>query len=294
MSVWDVHGIISSLGCISTQPLFFIPQFPFSYFKIRKVTAMNELLSMCLILCPLIFLGAFVDAVAGGGGIITLPAYLLAGLPPHMAAGTNKLVASCGAVTASVKYFRSGNVLLRVAGFSALGSLIGGAIGSRLALYIPENALRLLMMGVLPLVAVFLTLKRDFGTVPPERSLSQPMQSGAALAIGLVIGCYDGLLGPGTGTFLMLCFTGFLGLDLLVSGGCARVSNLASNLASMTVYVLNGKVLYSVVLPAALCSVAGSYFGSRFAIRGGSKRIRKVMFLVLILLFVKMLWDYIL
>lgn len=253
---------------------------------------MSELLRMCLIICPLIFLGAFVDAVAGGGGIITLPAYLLAGLPPHMAAGTNKLVASCGAVTASVKYFRSGNVLLRVALYSALGSLLGGAAGSRLALYISEHTLQLMMMAVLPLVAVFLTLKRDFGAAPPARSLSRPAESGAAFAIGLIIGCYDGLLGPGTGTFLMLCFTGFLGLELLVSSGCARVSNLASNLASMTVYILNGKVLYSVVLPAALCSVAGSYAGSRFAIRGGSKRIRKVMFLVLILLFVKMIWEY--
>ena len=118
------------------------------------------------------------------------------------------------------------------------------------------------------------------------------MESSAAFAIGLVIGCYDGLIGPGTGTFLILCFSGVLGLDLLVSGGCAKVSNLASNLASGIVFLFNGKAMYSLLLPAMVFSVAGGYFGSKFAIKGGSKRIRKVMFLVLGLLFVKMIYDY--
>ncbi len=248
----------------------------------------------CLIVCPLIFLGSFVDSVAGGGGIITLPAYLLAGLPTHTALGTNKLVATFGSVTASAKYLLSGKVLLRVALLSALGSLVGGALGTRLALYIPENILQVIMMVVLPLIALFLTLKRDFGMEARPKVLSRPVEGSISLAIGFFIGCYDGLIGPGTGTFLMLCFSGFLGLDLLVSGGCAKVSNMASNIASAAVCLLNGKILYALVLPAAICSVAGSYFGSRFAINGGSKRIRQVMFLVLALLLVKIVFDDIL
>ena len=118
------------------------------------------------------------------------------------------------------------------------------------------------------------------------------MENITAIGIGLVIGCYDGLIGPGTGTFLMLCFTGLLGLDLLVSGGCAKVANLASNLASAAVYLFNGKAMYSLLIPAAICSIAGGWLGSRFAIKGGSKRIRKVMFLVLLMLLVKMIYDY--
>ncbi len=253
---------------------------------------MLEFLKTCLIVCPLIFLGSFVDSVAGGGGIITLPAYLLAGLPMHTAAGTNKLVAISGSVTASAGYIFSGNVMVRIALLSAFGSLIGGVIGTELALLIPEATLELVMMLVLPVVAVFLSLKKDFGMAKKERLLSKPMESGAAFAIGLVIGCYDGLIGPGTGTFLILCFSGILGLDLLVSGGCAKVSNLASNIASGFVFLFNGKAMYSILLPAALFSIAGGYFGSRFAIRGGSKRIRKVMFVVLGMLFVKMIYDY--
>ncbi|MBO5317723.1 MAG: TSUP family transporter [Oscillospiraceae bacterium] len=251
-----------------------------------------EYLKMCLIVCPLIFLGSFVDSVAGGGGIITLPAYLLAGLPAHTAAGTNKLVATCGSVTASLKYFRTGNVMVRIALISALGSLLGGMAGSRLALFIPEETLELIMVIALPVVALFLTFKRDFGMDHKPRKLSKTMETGTAFAIGLVIGCYDGLIGPGTGTFLILCFCGILGLDLLISGGCAKVSNLASNVASAVVYLFNGKAMYSLLLPAAICSVAGGYFGSKFAIKGGSRRIRKVMFLVLGLLFAKMIYDY--
>ena len=253
---------------------------------------MWEYIKICLIVCPLIFLGSFVDSVAGGGGIITLPAYMLAGLPIHTAAGTNKLVAIFGSVTASAKYLRTGNVVIRVAILSAIGSLIGGVIGTRLALLIQESTLELIMMIILPVVAVFLSFNKSFGMDHKPRNFSKAVECSAAFAIGLIIGCYDGLIGPGTGTFLIICFSGILGLDLLVSGGCAKVSNLASNLASGVVYLFNGKAMYSILLPAALCSILGGWLGSRFAIKGGSKRIKKVMFLVLGLLFAKMIYDY--
>lgn len=251
-----------------------------------------EYWQMCLIVCPLIFLGSFVDSVAGGGGIITLPAYYLAGLDAHMASGTNKLVATCGSVTATAKYLQTGNVVMRVALFSAIGSLIGGTIGSSLSLLIPAETLELIVMIVLPAVALFLTFKRDFGMKQQPKKLSKVMESGTAFAIGLVIGCYDGLIGPGTGTFLIICFSGILGLDLLVSGGCAKVSNLASNLASAVRLLISGKAMYSLFVPAAICSILGGYFGSKFAIKGGSKRIKQVMFVVLGLLFIKMIYDY--
>lgn len=251
-----------------------------------------DFLIKCLIVCPLIFLGSFVDSVAGGGGIITLPAYMLAGLPMHMAQGTNKLVATCGSVTASLKYLRTGNVMLRIALISAIGSIIGSIVGTNLALLIPEETLEIVMMVVLPVVALFLTFNRNFGMKEKPKKLAPMMENTTAFIIGTVIGCYDGLIGPGTGTFLIICFSGILGLDLLVSGGCAKVSNLASNIASAIVFFLNGKADYLLVIPAALFSIAGGYFGSRFAIKGGSKRIRIVIFIVLGLLFAKMIYDY--
>lgn len=253
---------------------------------------MWEYIKICLIVCPLIFLGSFVDSVAGGGGIITLPAYMLAGLSPHTALGTNKMVSVCGSVTSSIKYIQTGHVVIRIAVLASIGSLAGGALGTSLTMLIPESTLQIIMMVVLPVVAVFLSLNKSFTEKSRPRNFNKTTECSVALAIGLLIGCYDGLIGPGTGTFLIICFSSILGLDLLVSGGCAKVSNLASNLASAVVAVIHGKVMYSIFLPAALCSILGGWLGSRFAIKGGSKRIKKVMFLVLALLFVKMIYDY--
>ena len=183
--------------------------------------------------------------------------------------------------------------MIKIALLSALGSLLGGALGARLALFIPEQTLEIVMMIVLPAVAIFLSLNKSFGMDHKPRQLQPAMEGMTAFGIGLVIGCYDGMIGPGTGTFLIIAFSGILGLDLLVSGGCAKVSNMASNIASAIVWSFNGKAMYSLLLPAALCSIAGSYFGAKFAIKGGSKRIKKVMFVVLALLFVKMIYDYV-
>lgn len=242
-----------------------------------------------LIVCPLMFLAGFVDSIAGGGGLISLPAYLLAGLPAHYAIGTNKTAMSIGTFTAASKYLRAGQIDLRVGALSAIGSFLGASIGSSLAMLIPDNMLKIIMLGVLPAVAIFLLVKKDFGSsADGSLELSSRRLTVTALIIGLVVGCYDGLVGPGAGTFFILAFTGFLGFDLLKSSGCAKVANLASNVASMIVFVLNGKVLFALAAPAAVFAVAGNYTGAHLAIRGGSKYVRYVIFLVIALLFLKM------
>lgn len=253
---------------------------------------MNELLQICVIVCPLCLLAGFIDSIAGGGGIISLPAYLLAGLPPYTAAGSNKFSACCGTLMAALKYMHGGKVVYKEALISGVGSLAGSVLGTLLALHIPEKALEYILLGALPLVALFLLLKKDFGQ-EPSKSKDDRLVKPAVLAfvIGLVIGCYDGMIGPGTGTFLILCFTGILGYDLLTSSGCAKVSNLASNFASMVVYLFNGRVLFAVAVPAAICSIIGNMLGARFALKGGSKNVRKVMFVVLALLFIKIGLD---
>ena len=255
--------------------------------------AVDELLRMCLIVCPLIFLGAFVDSVAGGGGWITLPAYLMAGLPAHFAAGTNKVVAGMGAATATVKYFRSGKVRVRVALWAAVGALVGGFAGAEIAKLLSAEMLQGLMLVALPIVAVFLALKKDFGRERGEKTCSTGFESAVSFAIGLAIGLYDGMIGPGTGTFMIMAFTAFLSIDLVTASGCAKVGNLASNVAAATSFIIGGKVMWTLAIPAALCSIAGGHFGARYAIRGGSKRIRGMIFVVLGMLFVKMLYELI-
>ena len=219
-----------------------------------------------IVVLPLIFLGGFVDSVAGGGGLITLPAYLMAGIPAHLAAGTNKVVNGCGVLTATFKYFRSGKILLRPAIAAAVGALIGSALGTELAAVISEKTLEALLLIALPCVAVFLTVKKDFGKdIPAEE---RPVYS-----------------------VRILGFTGFLSLDLITAGGCAKATNLASNVAAAVVWILHGNVLWEIALPAIACSILGSYLGARYAIRGGSKKIRNMMFVVLALLFIKMGYE---
>ena len=240
-----------------------------------------------LIVCPLVLLAGFVDSVAGGGGVISLPAYLIAGVPVRFAAGTNKLANGCGTALAAVKYAKSGNIFWLAAIPAGVFSLIGSYIGTRIAVFIPENALKILILAALPAVAILLFLSKDFGQKekPPK---GKTATVAIASAIGLAIGCYDGLVGPGTGTFLTLGFSMALGYTLLRSSGCAKIANLASNVASLIVYLSRGYVMFSIGIPAIACSMLGNYLGSRYAIKGGSRRVRYIMFVVLGLLFLKL------
>ena len=253
---------------------------------------MPELLKLCLFICPLVFLGGFVDSVAGGGGLITLPAYLMAGLPVHVAAGTNKVVNGSGSTIASVKYFRSGKIRLRPALWAAAGALAGASFGARIAMHLSDRVLQGLMLVALPVVAVFLVVKKDFGQEPEERDHSRRYVVLVSLAIGLAVGCYDGIVGPGTGTLLIMAFTALLHMDMVTASGCSKVGNLASNIAAAASFLIGGKVMWALVVPAAACSMLGNYCGARYAIRGGGKKIKSMIFVVLGMLFVKMLVEF--
>lgn len=246
-----------------------------------------------LIVLPLIFLGGFVDSVAGGGGLITLPAYLMAGIPPHFAMGTNKVVNGFGTALASFKYFCGGKIRLRPAVIAGVGALAGAAVGTKIALLISEDILKIMMLVALPCAAVLLMLKKDFGKEDgtPAREYTPREEAVRAALIGLGLGCYDGLIGPGTGTFMIMAFTMALSMDLLTSSGCAKLANLASNIASAVLFIFSGKVFWLLAIPAAACNMLGAYCGSRYAMRGGSKKVRGMIFVVLGLLFVKMLYE---
>jgi len=252
---------------------------------------MPDLLTSCLVVCPLVFLAGFVDSVAGGGGLITLPAYLLVNVPVHIAAGTNKVVAGTGTIVSCIKYFTSGKICVRVALWSVAGALLGAAIGARLALLLPEGVLEPLFLVALPVIAVFMLVKKDFGQLPAQEALPPLREHILSFSIGLAIGVYDGVVGPGTGTFLIMLFTMLLHMDFIMAAGSARVTNLASNVAAAAVFIMEGKVWWQIALPAAICSCLGNYCGARYAVRGGSKRVRGMIFVVLAMLFVKVIMD---
>lgn len=252
---------------------------------------LSELMHIWVIVCPLVFLGGVIDAVAGGGGLITLPAYLLAGLPPHLASGTNKCGNAFGTFLSTGRFLKRGDVHLPSALAGGAGALIGAWAGANLNMIVPEQALYYLMLAVVPVMAVFLLLKRDFGTENHSDQFTQGQLIAMGLGIGVAIGGYDGFFGPGAGTFLMLAFTGLCRFDLLTASGNTKVANSASNLASLITFGLAGKVMWVVGIPAALCGIAGNYVGSGLALKGGAKVIRPMFFVVLSLLVARLVYG---
>lgn len=257
-----------------------------------------------LIVCPLVFLAGFIDSIAGGGGLLSLPAWLATGLPAHMAAGSNKFANMIGTSVSVLRYGKNGNIRLRAALTTATAAIPGAFIGTKLALYLDATILKLIILGVIPIVTAFVLsgprLKRfiiqkklmaiDSSSVKNhEYSLSNKIV--IAISIGLVLGAYDGLIGPGTGTFLILAFTAFMHYSLVDSSGSSKVVNLTSNIISGSLFIVSGNVWYAVAIPAAACAILGNLLGSHFAIRGGSRVIRPIMILVLILLCIKIAYD---
>lgn len=254
----------------------------------------QELIMQLAIVCPLVFLAGFVDSVAGGGGLISLPAYLFAGIPVHMAYGTNKFSSACGTAVATAKYMRHGYISLKLALISAAGALLGSAVGAKMVLLASERVLQMTLMCILPVVAVFLLFNRNFGKEDgKKKDYSDTSLLVRAVAIGLAIGWYDGFFGPGTGTFLVIAFTGLMGMTLTGATGNAKVVNLASNTAALVTYILGGSVLYMVAIPAAVCNIAGNYLGASLAVKNGAKFIRPLIFVSIGLLMAKIVMDFI-
>jgi len=246
-----------------------------------------------LILCPLVFLAAFIDSIAEGGGLISLPAYIFVGLPIHTAAGTNKFSSSIGTATALVNYIRSGSVDFYAAIPGALGALLGSWIGTRLALSLSPRVLQITLMVILPMAGIFIFLNRDRKNTASKISIEKKFKIILSAAIGFVLGCYDGFFGPGAGMFMTLALSGLVRLELIKAVGTTKVINFSSNIASMVTWLINGKVLFPLAIPCMIFSVTGNYLGSRLAIKIGKKLIRLILALVAVLLFIKIVWDLI-
>ncbi len=244
-----------------------------------------------LIVCPLIFLAGFVDSIAGGGGLISLPAYYLAGLPPSLAGGTNKLSAIMGTAVSTVKYGGKGFIDWRAGIASLLGAVPGAMLGAFLLTLLPAVYVRAGVLIALPLVALLVLRNKDLSPRPSlvEERFALP----ACFAIGLVVGIYDGLVGPGTGTFLILAYVMLLGKEALVASGTSKLINLGSNLGALVTLVSTGHVLYALALPAAAFGIAGNLLGASLAIKKGAPFVRLLLLFVLGLLLLKLFMDLI-
>ena len=242
-----------------------------------------------LIVCPMVFLAGFVDAIAGGGGLISLPAYLLAGIPMHQAIATNKLSSATGTTISTIRYCRNTKVDWSIAGPAIVLSLIGSSIGAKLTMMMPESVLKIVLLVVLPVTAVFVFRKnalveKQSGSVSHRRMLL------ITWIAALAIGCYDGFYGPGTGTFLILVMVGLAKMDMMQAAANTKLINLASNISALVAFLIGGKVVLTLGLAASVFSIAGHYTGSSMVMKNGTKIVKPIILVVLVLLFLKVIF----
>lgn len=244
-----------------------------------------------LIVCPLTFLGGFVDAVAGGGGLISLPAYMIAGLPVHNAIATNKLSSGMGTTVATYRLARLGYIPWRKAALCIVMAIIGSSTGAKLALMVDADLFKKLMLVIIPATAIYVMRNKNMDE--PKEPLGNTQTVLRASVVAMLIGVYDGFYGPGTGTFLILLLSGFAHISLKESNGIAKSINLTTNLSSLAVYLMNGKVIILLGLAGGLFGIAGNYIGVTFFKNKGAKAVRPLMIIVLVIFFIRILTEII-
>ena len=243
-------------------------------------------LSMFLIVCPFAFLAGFVDSIGGGGGLISLPAYVIAGLPANTAVYTNKLSACLGTIVATVRYCKNNYIDYSLALIGALTAATGGIVGGKCALVVNEIVFKILLIVLLPLIAMYIFLKKDLRATQ-SKNVSRRRQLAVVSVATFVLGMYVGFYGPGSGTFLILAYTVLAKMDILKAEGNAKIANMAADICSLILFLVNGVVLIPLGLTAAMFSIAGNYIGAGVVLKNGSKVVRFVILFVLFLLFLK-------
>ena len=233
-------------------------------------------------------IAGFVDAIAGGGGLITIPVLLLAQVPPIQALATNKLQASSGSFTASMMVIRRGLVKVPEVRTLFICSLIGSAIGAFAVQFVNAKALDVLIPIVLVSIALYFLLAPNAGAVEKKPRLNRSAYQGVVVP---GIGFYDGMFGPGTGSFFSLAGVALRGQNLITATANAKVLNFASNIASLAVFIFGGKVIWAAGGAMILGQVIGAWAGSHAMVRGGTKLIRPMIVSVCVVMLGRYLWQ---
>lgn len=247
--------------------------------------------SELLYLFPVVFAAGFMDAIAGGGGLLTIPAYLFAGIPPAFALGTNKFVMTSGITVSVARYILDRRVVWPVALVGIPCSLIGAAYGAHTVATLSQDYVRSAILIFLPLAALLTLFRPRTETAPPQLHWRSARLWILIPLLSVAIGWYDGFFGPGTGSLLMIALHGLAGLSLLQSAAVSRILNLTSNASALVAFVVYQKVIYALALPLAVASIAGYYCGSHYAIRNGERLIRPMLLLAIALLMIFVAWE---
>lgn len=243
-----------------------------------------------IILASISFIAGFIDSIAGGGGLLMIPSYLLAGLPPHIALGTNKFVATIGTGSAVFNFIRKGKISYKIILAGILFALSGAYIGSKVILHFDQNLVGKIIVFLLPLGIIATLYPKKSAT--KKNSVSKNDLYVKTPLICLITGFYDGFFGPGTGAFLALAFYIFLKLNLIEATANAKVFNFLSNFGSLIAFIISGKILYIMALPLVVTNVLGNYLGSHLAIKKGEKFIKFFLIIVMLILLATLVYKF--
>lgn len=253
---------------------------------------MTLTLGTFLFVCPLLFLAGLVDAIGGGGGLISLPAYLIAGVPVHQAIATNKLSSTCGTTLATIRFIKNKLINFKLAIPSIISAIIGSSIGAKLSLLMDEKLMEYVLFAILPVAAFIVLNKKIFKDNPDNELILNKKTYITAIVAALIIGMYDGFYGPGTGTFLIIAFTVFAGMSVSCANAQAKIINLTTNITSLIIFIINGQVIFTLGIAAAISNMIGGYIGAGLVMKKGSAIVKPTIIFVLFLLLLKILGVY--
>jgi uncharacterized membrane protein YfcA len=243
-------------------------------------------------LCAVAFCAGFVDAIVGGGGLIQTPAALiiLPAFPVATVIGSLKIPSFSGTALAVVQYLKKVRMNWKLVTIICTIAFFASYAGSLLLTMVSNSFMKPVLLVVLTGVALYTFLKKNFGQQQVKEH-SAKMEIIYAVVISLVIGFYDGFIGPGAGSFLILAFVGLLGFDFLHASAHAKLVNLATNLGSITLFLLKGKIIWMVALPMAVCNAAGGALGANLAIAKGNRFIRHFFLFIVIVTLLRFSYD---
>lgn len=244
-----------------------------------------------LFLMPTVFIAGFIDAIAGGGGLITVPAYMIAGLPPALLLGTNKCVSTMGTIVSAGRYIHSGRILWPVAIVGIPCALLGSALGAHTVALLDASIVRKIILIALPIAAALTLAPKPHGHIADDIDWKSLRLWVLIPIISLALGWYDGFFGPGTGSLLILAMYGIAGMSLIHSAAVGRVFNLVSNVGALVTFMWYGQVWYKLALPLGVASIAGHWCGSHLALKRGQGVVRGMLAFTCALLFAYLIWQ---
>ena len=237
-----------------------------------------------LYLVPLLFIAGIIDGIAGGGGIIALPAYLLTGMPVHSAYACNKIQSGLGTSASAIKYLKDGYTDLKTTLCAIPFTIAASTLTTHLMIGLDGSVIKIIIAVCIPIAAALMFLKRFISQKTTRRQELSFKTVALSMLCGAMLGAYDALFGPGGGTIAMILFSIFLGYDLRVGNGNGKIIIVASNFTAMISYIISGYMIWHVAIPCALANIVGSYLGASIVIKKGEKVVFPTMIFVIIML----------